>query len=295
MDEDKIPYDSSNAALTEPEKMPALPFDPTWSEHALCSELARLAYKRAEPEARLASHEEELNAALQAAGFGPAKTFAGTSLLPGRDFWAYAFGTVNADGTVIIAFRGTQPKNISNLRDDIQFWPRRWDGTGRVHRGFLRAYEGLHEQIGKWLAGQARARLIITGHSLGAAMATLMAARYPEAELVTFGSPRVGGPGFAAQFAGRTVARYVDCYDFVTNLPPPLWFRHVAEMHYVDRLGVVRSPPPGLMRRMGDRVRADLSYAVKRTFRRGSVWFRTGADHAPINYVAAVLGRRVGP
>jgi triacylglycerol lipase len=288
-------YDSSNVALTEPEKQAALPFDPGWSEHVLWSEFARLAYKRAEPEAASAAQRDELNAALMAAGYGPAKTFISPSLLPGRDFWAYAFGTTRADGTVVVAFRGTQPKNLNNLRDDIQFWPRRWSGTGHVHRGFLRAYESVRQDIDDWLADKTPARLIITGHSLGAAMATLMAARHPEAELVTFGSPRVGGRGFAARFAGRKVSRYVDCYDFVTNLPPPIWFRHVAEMHYVDRHGRVHNPPPGLMGRVTDRVRADLSYAWKCTFKRGSVWFRTGADHAPINYVAAVLGKRVGP
>lgn len=285
-------YDSSKAALLTPETQPALPFDPAWQPAALCAELSRLAYKRVESSD---AHKEETNAALRAAGYRPARPFVGRSILRGRDFWAYAFGTMNAEGMAVVVFRGTQPQNLSNVLDDVQFWPRRWVGAGRVHRGFLRAYEGLREQIDAWLDEHKPARLVITGHSLGAAMATLMAARYPEAELVTFGSPRVGGRGFAAQFAGRAVRRYVDCYDFVTNLPPPIWFRHVAEMHYVDRHGAVHSPPPGLLGRVKDRLLADLAYARKRTFQRGSVWFRTGADHAPINYVAAVLGKRVGP
>jgi pimeloyl-ACP methyl ester carboxylesterase len=285
-------YDSSKAALLTPETQPALPFDPAWQPEALCAELSRLAYKRIESSD---ADKEEANAALRAAGYGPATPFVGRSILRGRDFWSYAFGTTNAAGEAVVVFRGTQPQNLSNVLDDVQFWPRRWVGAGRVHRGFLRAYEGLREQIDAWLGEHKPARLVITGHSLGAAMATLMAARYPEAELLTFGSPRVGGRGFAAQFAGRTVRRYVDCYDFVTNLPPPIWFRHVAEMHYVDRHGVVHSPPPGPIARLKDRLLADLSYARKCTLKRGSVWFRTGADHAPINYVAAVLGKRVGP
>ena len=122
-----------------------------------------------------------------------------------------------------------------------------------------------------------------------------MAGLHDRAELVTFGAPRVGGRDFARHFAGRAVRRYVGCYDFVTNLPPPIWFRHVAEMHYVDRAGVVHWPPPGLLGRLIDRLLGDLSYLRHRGLRRGHVWFRTGADHAPINYVAAVLGRRIGP
>src|SRR3569623_1495197 len=78
-------------------------------------------------------------------------------------------------------------------------------------------------------------------------------------------------------------------------LPPPIWFRHVAVMLYVDRLGTVHWPPPGLFRRMIDRLLGDLAYLRRYGLRRGHVWFRTCADHAPINYVAALLGRRVGP
>jgi len=289
---DEIPYDSSNAALLTPEAQAPLPFDSAWGHEGWCAELSRLAYKRVES---CEAQKEETNAALRAAGYGPATPFVGRSIMRGRDFWSYAFGATKADGTAVVVFRGTQPKNLSNVLDDIQFWPRTWSGGGRVHRGFLRAYESVREPIDAWLDEVRPARLIVTGHSLGAAMATLMAARHPAAELVTFGSPRVGGRAFTAQFAGRAVRRYVDCYDFVTNLPPPIWFRHVAEMHYVDRRGIVRNPPPGLIGRAADRVLADLSYAMKRTFKGDNVWFRTGADHAPINYVAAVLGKRVGP
>jgi hypothetical protein len=54
-------------------------------------------------------------------------------------------------------------------------------------------------------------------------------------------------------------------------------------------------PSSGLLARIIDRLLGELAYLRRRGLRRGHVWLRTGADHAPINYVAAVLGKRVGP
>ncbi len=285
-------YDSSEAALFRPEMRPALPVDASWSVDARCAELSRLAYVRAEsdPDA-----EAELRGALAAAGYDETRLFFVPRDSGRPQLSVYALGVCDGAGRCFVAFRGTQSDDRGDLIDDVQFLPRPWPGAGRVHRGFWRAYDSLREPIDAWLTERPAGALFVTGHSLGAAMATLMAGLHPRAELVTFGAPRVGGPDFARGFAGRAVRRYVGCYDFVTNLPPPIWFRHVAEMHYVDRHGVVRWPPPGLLGRVIDRLLADLAYWRRRGFRRGHVWLRTGADHAPINYVAAVLGRRVGP
>ena len=54
-----------------------------------------------------------------------------------------------------------------------------------------------------WLAGPAcqHSRLILAGHSLGAALATLAATVFPPALLVTLGSPRVGDAEFVAALA----------------------------------------------------------------------------------------------
>ena len=285
-------YDSSGAALFRPESRAPLPVDASWSVDARCAELSRLAYVRAESDA---GAEAELRAALAAAGYGEVRLFFVPRVGCRPQLGIYALGVTDAEGRSFVAFRGTQADDRGDLIDDAQFLPRPWPGVGRVHRGFWRAYDRLRAPIDEWLAARPAGALIVTGHSLGAAMATLMVGLHPDAELVTFGAPRVGGRDFARQFAGRPVRRYVGCYDFVTNLPPPIWFRHVAEMHYVDRHGAVHWPPPGLIGRVIDRLLGDLAYLRHRGLRRGHVWFRTGADHAPINYVAAVLGKRVGP
>jgi hypothetical protein len=274
-----VDYDSTEAALFRPERRPALPVDASWSIDARCAELARLAYVRAESDP---AAEADLRAALAATGYGEVRLFFVPRDSGKPELGIYALGVRDAAGRTFVAFRGTQADDRGDLIDDAQFMPRPWPGAGRVHRGFWRAYDSLRAPIDDWLAEQPSGLLIATGLD-------------PAAELVTFGAPRVGGRAFARAFAGRAVRRYVGCYDFVTNLPPPIWFRHVAEMHYVDRHGIVHWPPPGLLARIIDRLLGELAYLRRRGLRRGHVWLRTGADHAPINYVAAVLGKRVGP
>ncbi|HEX6742050.1 MAG TPA: lipase family protein, partial [Sphingomicrobium sp.] len=116
----------------------------------------------------------------------------------------------------------------------------------------------------------------------------------PDAQLVTFGSPRVGDEGFAALFAGRDVRRYVDCTDLVTSVPPQLLgYVHVGPERYIDCFGTVQEKPPSPEAIAEDRRFARGSYAVKHAWK---VWrnvlIRDLADHAPVNYVSAVLGRR---
>jgi hypothetical protein len=78
----------------------------------------------------------------------------------------------------------------------------------------------------------------VTGHSLGAALATLYVAENANAGLVrtpmicTFASPRVGDPTFATKFnqLGNTSWRVVNELDVVPNLPF-FGFEHVDTLH----------------------------------------------------------------
>jgi pimeloyl-ACP methyl ester carboxylesterase len=75
-------------------------------------------------------------------------------------------------------------------------------------------------------------RLIITGHSLGGAVATIIAANLQDhiqnLHLVTFGSPRPGGKRFAKRLRVPHY-RFVHGKDVVPHLPSSiLGFRHTA-------------------------------------------------------------------
>jgi hypothetical protein len=90
--------------------------------------------------------------------------------------------------------------------------PVRRSSAIKIHRGFLRAIESLLPKIVSWLdgpeAGSAPKPLLITGHSLGGALATLAAfflhqRGYPIRAVYTFASPRVGNGGWRDVYNGK--------------------------------------------------------------------------------------------
>lgn len=278
-------YDPTMRALFFPgDGAPVSDFSSTWDRDAICAELSRLAYVAFE-----AGERDRLTAILAGAGFAAPACFHNPRT------GAQGFGTV-AGGTAYVALRGTQITSILDLLADALAIPVRWPGAGRVDWGFWNAFRSIRQPIEDWLAEARPARLVITGHSLGAAMATLMAALHPEAALVTFGSPRVGNRAFVAQFGdARDIRRFVDCLDAVPKLPPPLGYVHVREMIYIDGKGVPHDPPPDAAWLKADRRSARRAFRKAFGFRFRNVLLRSGADHAPVNYVSAVLGRRDGP
>jgi predicted lipase len=91
-------------------------------------------------------------------------------------------------------------------------------------------------------------RIMITGHSQGAALAVLCAVdleyNFPdkEIEVILFGCPRVGNEAFAKSFNRRVckTVRVENGNDIVTKVPPKLLgYCHVgAKMH----IGAIRIP-----------------------------------------------------
>jgi triacylglycerol lipase len=276
-----MPYDPTREALFRPESQPSIPIDPSvWPVDAICAELSRLAYIRFEE-----GQEQVLRDALSTAGFDQFAMFnAGGS---------QAFAAKASDGSAYIAFRGTQADKKEDLIADAKFLPLDWRAGGRVHRGFAEALEAVLGEIEDWIGNQAPQRLILTGHSLGASLATLLASLHPKAELVTFGSPRVGNAAFAKLFAARNPRRYVGCCDLVTRVPPLiLGFRHAGPRLYLDRAGNLSPPSISMLKVFIDRMAARTDFIRRYLGRPGNAPARELSDHAPINYVSGVLGRR---
>jgi hypothetical protein len=177
-------------------------------------------------------------------------------------------------GSAIVIFRGTElksPRALMDLYTDASFTKETLNG-GIVHRGFkdglMLVWEGKGERVssslaGGWtyadglrpyldgLAAEGVSDIYLTGHSLGAALATVAASQYPKAAaLYTYGSPMVGDAAFAASIK-------VPCYrwahgrDLVTHIPPPdlmekilkYAYVHCGELHYIDADGKIRSGP----------------------------------------------------
>lgn len=168
---------------------------------------------------------------------------------------------------VIVAFRGTQVFQLSAhgnlaallaaLRDwvtDAKFCLEAVDGGGCVHSGFKSALDEVWNPLVARLQELAKERptrtVWFTGHSLGAALATLAAARYPGVRgLYTFGSPLVGDAEFVKRLKVPAY-RFVNNNDVVTRVPPVGRYKvrqgqgsyqHVRIEKYIDSTGRIGS------------------------------------------------------
>ncbi|WP_282605478.1 lipase family protein [Pelagibius sp. Alg239-R121] len=118
---------------------------------------------------------------------------------------------------------------------DLKFRKTQFDDVPdvKVHRGFLQELDKLWvddvlPDLERHAAGTST---WVTGHSLGAAMATLAGMRHAFAEVVTFGEPRVG-TNIDLAFKSGAHLRYRNGADPVTMVPPelPFGFDHHGEL-----------------------------------------------------------------
>ena len=104
-----------------------------------------------------------------------------------------------------------------------------------VHEGFWYQYDGMRETYLYYLTNAhekyPQYRMIVTGHSLGGALATLTAAdirglRGPwymaNVELYTYGSPRIGNEATARYLSEQSSHSYrvTSMHDLVPRVPP---------------------------------------------------------------------------
>ena len=147
----------------------------------------------------------------------------------------------NNNDHLIIAFRGTEPKQFSDIKADLLAIKRKSRTEGRVHLGFKLELRKLWNDI-TGLIDKKSQQIWITGHSLGGAMATLCASRLEERLpiLYTYGSPKVGGREFCD---GCEVEhyRFQNNNDIVPSVP--LWlmgYRHHGKLQYLNYYGNIR-------------------------------------------------------
>ena len=161
-------------------------------------------------------------------------------------------GHNTASRTAFVSFRGTADlkewiADIDAIPDDY----RTISGFGQVHSGFQDVYQLVRNNIATNLAAAVAScdQILITGHSLGAALAVLaapdIAQNMPpntiEPRLITFAGPRVGVSDFAEKFnaAIESCFRVVNFLDIVPLLPPAPYV-HVGAQISVDSGGQVQ-------------------------------------------------------
>jgi hypothetical protein len=169
----------------------------------------------------------------------------------------------------IIAFRGTEPKQAADVALDLTAWRTKLEkhgwpaGWGSVHAGF---HDGFLEVEPILLAkvrelSGTKVRLWVTGHSLGAALATLTVARLLRAReegarielggLYAFGSPRVGDREFTEALAahaaeqGVPLVRVRNENDAVTAIPGVTFgYTHVGTLLHLREGALLVAPEP---------------------------------------------------
>jgi triacylglycerol lipase len=146
---------------------------------------------------------------------------------------------------VVVACRGTQPTEFNDLKADLKAFPVKSETVSRVHRGFKAEVDELWPMIKPDIETIDK-KLWFCGHSLGAAMATIMASRCHlkweitnvEA-LFTYGSPRVGWPGYVKSLK-LTHYRWQNNNDIVTRVPlRVMGYRHDGHLMYIRHDGSI--------------------------------------------------------
>lgn len=177
---------------------------------------------------------------------------------------------------IVVAFRGTNPFDAYAWCTDVDFSWYELQGMGKIHRGFMHAlglqkngwpteiepnkdhlyaYYEIRRLLRDILSKNEKAKFIVTGHSLGGALAILFVgvlAIHKEAWLLdrmegvyTFGQPRVGDREFGSFMEDKLkendvrYLRYVYCNDMVPRLPyddSTLFYKHFGPCLYYNSL-----------------------------------------------------------
>ncbi|URE43537.1 Lipase (class 3) [Musa troglodytarum] len=192
---------------------------------------------------------------------------------------AFMFGDKTGDAElIVVAFRGTETFDAVQWCTDFDISYYQIPHVGKVHQGFLGAlglqrklglpkelsgsrvsppyaYYVIREKLWDVLSRNERAKFLVTGHSLGGALAVLFAsilAVHGENWLLdrlqgvyTFGQPRVGDGNFG-EFVGPYLDkpktryfRFVYCNDIVPRVPfddSALLYKHFGTCVYFNSL-----------------------------------------------------------
>ncbi len=133
------------------------------------------------------------------------------------------------DDISVIAIRGTDTQHqwLEDFRAIAQPVP---NGPWWMHQGFNDVWNSIAPSLQKaWdTASSANAKVCITGHSLGAAVALIMGVHHPEALTWTFAGPAVFSPIHGVP-PSANIVRVVNPSDLVPKVPIPPLYQHIGQ------------------------------------------------------------------
>ena len=153
--------------------------------------------------------------------------------------------TDNARREVVVAVRGST--NVRNFITDVFFSKQDCNFASgcKIHTGFGAAWDEISGRIKaavrKAIQDNPDYRVVATGYSLGAAVATLAAAYLRDeglpVDLYTYGSPRVGNDVFADYVSNQpgNNSRVTHQDDPIPRVPPIFFdYRHVSPEYWLS-------------------------------------------------------------
>ena len=147
---------------------------------------------------------------------------------------------------VLVCFRGTE--STADWLSNLKVIPKAVNELGSsVHAGFWEQFEALRPQLERSISLHRHLPLLVTGHSLGGAIAALAAASWAASSnlraLYTYGQPAVARDRALDQLAealGGHYHRLVNDSDIVPRVPPG--YRHAGNLlHFNSKGSLVRN------------------------------------------------------
>ena len=242
----------------------------TKQKRILFAKFAKMAYKPI-PETR---------------NFAKKNGFTKTVLTDNEGAQVYFF---NSKTDIVIAARGTQPSELNDIYADLEIFKADSVTGYKVHQGFKEEVDKVYEDILKLVEQHHQKpttkKIWVCGHSLGGAMATILAQRlehkggFDVDTLFTYGSPRAGGPKFSA-WCNKHLKhqRFVNNNDVVPCVPTVFRWRHTGQCNYIKSTGEVSN----LGRWSSERIR-DKGWSLLSSIFKGR--FDLVADHNIDDYI----------
>ncbi len=144
----------------------------------------------------------------------------------------------NHKGTDVVVFRGTS--NIKQLGYSLHLW----ENNENIHDGYFRYTQECKEMMLS-LNLDMRRRMVLTGHSIGAISAVLIANELNlNAEVVLFGSPKLTTIDFKeiiSENENLDIYNYVNEKDVIAKYPF-VYYDHVKDPIYLQSSKQFRNP-----------------------------------------------------
>ncbi len=210
---------------------------------------------------------------------------------------------INSDGfpqpCLVVSFRGTD--DLVDWNNNIKSMQTPFNKCGLVHAGFNIAYQSIKEELFFYLE-DITLPIFVTGHSLGAALATLLTAEIMGQSnfdsCYTFGSPRVGDAAFANALNDKSIYRIINNCDIITTVPisiPNIHYQHCGTTQLLNNMGILIEglSEDDILSYQKNKMLNLKDYALQDLFSKNIMNIKGNlppvlADHAPINYVLAL-------